>query len=450
MSPFPRFPALLSVARFLFVLAASCLMASSLPAITIKGSNGKAVQFHTVQSATPKGLTAKMTADGNVIGITWDKIDLNALAIDHPDIYAAYQKTTAGESVDLGMTDVAPDATSARPAEAPPKYPGWIEVQSGKIEFMLQLPPGEPRGILLLSLDDYGEPFEWVRVHERGTGAWGDFQNKHSFALLTYDANPGEKFSDPTVAPAFMSADKGSGAALMSALKAYEGKLKKPGFSDLPIAVFGSGRTGAGFAYNFVHWKPESILAAVLCQGAFYDATPKEASVKVPIAFVWGEYDNRPELWHSENGPVPVHAKGVPMKSVWTSAMEFRAPANPSPLIEYFGKRYLLEMIPLRMPKEPVTPPAPEPDPAAAKPAEGTAPAAPAEATPPTRAPLEIPELNRGAGMVGNLETGETTNISDPGKVLGENETFLPNAAIAKLWKELLKGELEPPARPAL
>lgn len=431
-------------ARALLCLLLLTLGGSPLKAITIKGSNGKAVEFHTIEGATPKGLTAKMSADGAVIGITWDKIDLEALALEHPDIFAAYQKTTGGESVTLGMSDAAPGAAAGAAAAAPPKYPGWVEVQSGKIEFMLQLPQGEPRGLLLLSLDDYGAPFQWLRIHERGSGVWSEFQNKHSFALLTYDANPEHIAVDPTAVMPFMAADKGSGAALLAALKSFETKLKKPGLAELPIAVFGSGRTGAAFAYNFIHWKPERILAAALCQGAFYDAAPTESSVAVPIAFVWGQYDNRPELWHSENGPIQAHAKGVPMKSVWTSAMEFRAPANPSPVSEHFGKQYLLETIPTRMPKEPAAPPAAAPDASAEKPAEGTPAAAPEVAPAPPAAP-EIPPLRREAGMVGNLETGETTNLSDAGRVLGEDETFLPNAKIAELWKKLLNGELEPP-----
>ncbi len=404
------------------------------PAITIKGANGKAVEFHTIQSAAPKGLAAKMAADGPVIGVTWDKIDLAALATEHPDIFAAYERTKAGETVELGLTDGAPDGGTPRAESAPPKYPGWLEVQAGKMEFMLQLPTGEPRGILLLSLDDYGESFHWVMTHERGSGPWADFQNKHSFALLAYHAHEDRKGGDPTVPMAFMSAEKGSGAAVLSALKALETKLKKPGLAELPIAIYGIGRAGSAFAYSFMNWKPERVLAAAITSGAFYDAAPTEASAKVPVVFVWGEYDNRPEIWHSENDSVKAHANGAALKSVWTSAMESKATSSPSAGIEYFGKAYLLEMIPLRMPKEPGASQVPA-DPAVAP------------ASPPAPSTVVLSEVRRDAGMIGNLETGETTNIADPQQVVGEDETFLPNANVAKIWKMLLNQELEPPAK---
>lgn len=440
MSSSPRLPTLF------LALAVYGLLATALPAITIKGSNGKAVQFHTIQSATPKGLTAKMTADGNVIGVTWDKIDLTVLATEHPDIFAAYERTKAGESIELGLTDAAPEGT-----DAITKYPGWTDAMVGKTEYILQLPAGEPRGILLLSLDDDGDAAGRLVGHQRGSGAWGEFQNKHSFALLSYDAREDGERGDPTVADPRMFAEKGSGAALLSALKTIEGKLKKPGLSDLPIAIFGEGRWGTAFGYSFLSWKPERIIAASFIKGAFYDSAPKETSVKVPAVFIWGEYDNRPEIWKSDNSSVPIHAKAASLKSVWTSAMEFRGTSDPTAAVDYFGKQYLLEMIPLRMPKpvevpEPAPAPAPEPG-ASAAPA---APASPEEAPPVVAAPPVIPDIKREAGMIGNLATGETTNIKDPEQAVGEGETFLPNAAIAKLWKELLKGELEPPGKTSL
>ena len=59
--------------RFLpfFLMVWSLLPVLSVSAITLKGSNGRAVEFHTIKSATPKGITAQMVPDGPVLGIPW-------------------------------------------------------------------------------------------------------------------------------------------------------------------------------------------------------------------------------------------------------------------------------------------------------------------------------------------------------------------------------------------
>lgn len=421
------------------VAVSICFGTPAAHAITLKGSNGKEVEFHSIHTATPKGITAQIAADSPVIGIPWEKLDLTALATDHPEIHAAYLKAQAGETVTLagiseGMKKEETE-TPEKPAEAPPKYEGWVEVQVGKMEFMLQLPGAEPRGVLLISTSDYGSPFTMVSHHERGNGVWSEFQDKHAFALLSYDARTREP--DPRVLPEFVKSDMKGGQAVLSALSAFASKLNKPALADLPIAVYGAERTGAAFAYNFIQNHPERVLAATLSKGAFYDVEPTAESVKVPVMFLWGEYSNDAELWASENTELAVLAKVAPMKPFWTNAREFRGSGDLNAAVEYFGKQYLREMIPLRMPAE---------APAPAKPAEGEAAEAPAEAAPAPASKPKLKDLDRSKGMVGNLETGETTNLSDPDKVMGENETYLPNQTVAKLWKQLLEGTLEAPA----
>ena len=56
---------------------AAVVLVWALPAsaITLTGSNGRAVEFFLIKSATPKGITAQMVADGPVLGMFRDGDD---------------------------------------------------------------------------------------------------------------------------------------------------------------------------------------------------------------------------------------------------------------------------------------------------------------------------------------------------------------------------------------
>jgi hypothetical protein len=434
--------------RFLpfFLMVWSLLPVLSVSAITLKGSNGRAVEFHTIKSATPKGITAQMVPDGPVLGIPWEKLDLAALETDQNAIYEAYLRTKEGETIELDLAE----GMAAKPADpdappAPPKerYIGWMDTKVGAIEFMLQMPAAKPRGVLVISLDDYGDAFRNVQGHEKGSGVWSEFQNKHDLALLSYSLGSGQE--DPTKLDSFVFAHKGSGKTLLTALKNFATKIKEPGFADLPIALYGAGRTGAAFVYNFVQAHPERVLAAVVSKGAFYDAEPTEASAKVPMLFIWGEYCSKHELWQSENSAEPILAKYASRKPNWTNSRELRGRDEQNLEVEYMAKQYLLKVIPGRMPEvKPPAPPVLEPDPAA-KPAEG-APAAETKPEPPPEPEIPEPvELDRAKGSVGNIKTGVVVKISDPAAELGPDETFIPNGEVATIWKKFILGELEAP-----
>ena len=437
---------------------ASFLLASLLPlctasAITLKGSNGRAVEFHVIQSATPKGITAQMVPDGPILGIPWEKLDIAALEADQKILYDAYLRAKQGETIELNLDETMPAEPSepAAPKPPPDKYRGWMDTKVGAVEFMLQMPAAKPRGILVISLDDFGDAFRYVMGHEKGNGVWSDFQNKHDLALLSYSLGSGR--SDAEKLENFALSHKGSAKTLLTALKNFATRIKEPAFADLPIALYGAGRTGAAFVYNFVQSHPERVLAATVSKGAFYDAEPSEASVKVPMLFVWGEYSNNAERWRSENSAESILAKYAAMKPNWTNGREFRGRDEQNLLVEYMAKQYLLEVIPTRMPEEGAAPaPAPEAKPDApeeeGKPAEGESAgetASAAEAPPEPEIPKPV-ELDRSKGSVGTIETGVVVKMTDPTAELGPGETFLPNAKVAALWKEYILGELEPPA----
>jgi hypothetical protein len=435
-----------------------CFPGGEARAITLTGSNGRAVEFHLIKSATPKGLTAQMVADGPVIGITWDKLDLAALERDHKAIHDAYLKTKQGETVELNL-DKSPSATmpapgggtAPAPADAPPpeRYPGWIEAKAGAITFMMQLPSNPAKGILLVSVDDFGQAFERLAGHERGRGAWGAFQSKHDFALLTYDYARADKTLDPTVIDEFVFAEKGSGKLLESAIKDMAVKAKQPALAELPIAIYGAERTGAAFAYNLVQYRPGRVIAAVVSKGAFYDGEPSAESAKVPMLLIWGEYCNNHEIWKSENHAESVLSKTAALNPNWTNGREFRGQSDLNPVVEHLGKQYLLEMLKVRLPDgKPAAPageskpeaggePKPEPSPASAggdSPGDGEG-----------GDTFGLIPIDRSKGSKGNVETGEVTQLTDPAAPLTAEETFLSNDAVAKLWKAFILGELEAP-----
>lgn len=441
---------------FLRLAIAAFFVSAALPvsAITLTGSNGRAVEFFLIKSATPKGITVQMVADGPILGIPWAKLDLKALEENQKLIFSAYERTKDGETVelDLGATPAPPasaDGTPGAPAtpSTAPKYPGWSDTKIGNIEFMIQLPAGVPKGVLLLSLDDFGDAFRYVQIHERGSGLWSDFQNKLGFALLSYDL--GKNTRDATKIDEFIYAQKGSGKALISALNDFAVKLKQPALSEVPIAIYGAERTGAAFAYHFAQWMPERTLAVSLSKGAFYDAEPTEASLKVPIMFIWGQYCTNAQLWGSENSAEPILAKYASKAPNWSSGREFRGKDEQNPEVIYFGQQYLLETIPMRLNERKPKPAAPKPEAVEADEKAGEAKppvqpdAKPEEEPEEEKTPL-IRELDRSKGMMGNLATGDVFQITDPAAAPGENETFLPNAKIGGLWKKFLEGELEP------
>lgn len=443
----------------LLFLVWSLLPSFSASAITLTGSNGRAVEFHSIKSATPKGITAQMVPDGPVLGIPWEKLDLAALETDQKAIWEAYLRTKEGETIELSLEGTMADKSAgaetdpASPSSPPQqKYMGWMDTKVGSVEFMLQMPAAKPRGVLVLSLDDFGDAFRYVMGHEKGSGVWSDFQNKHDLALLTYSLGSGNQ--DPTKLDDFTFAQKGSGKTLLTAMKNFATKIKEPGFADLPIALYGAGRTGAGFVYNFVQTHPDRVLAAAVSKGAFYDAEPTEASVKVPMLFVWGQYCTNHELWQSENSAEPILAKYAAMKPNWTNGREVRGRDEQNLIVEHMAKQYLLAMIPARMPEaKPEPAPAPAPDPAAtpaagtpAVPAEGAAAAETKPEPPPAPEVPEPVELDRSKGSVGNIKTGEVVKITDSSAEFGPDETFIPNGDVAKVWKPYILGELEPPA----
>lgn len=435
-----------------FYLTGTCLsiiflvVAPLASAITLTGANGRAVEFAGIKDATPKGITAQLTPEADLIGVPWSKLDLAALERDQKLIFAAYKRAKDGETIELNLGSYAENTPAdGKPKTAMPKYKGWIETQVGSTEFMIQLPLGKPRGILLLAIGDRGYSFRYVMGHEKGAGPWSSFQNKYDMALMTYRFEDND--DDPTTLNEFAYAEKRSGAAVEAAIESLATKLKNPDLIDLPIAVYGSGQLGASFSYHFTMWKPERVLAAVCSQGAFYDAVPNEAAAAVPILFGWGEYSNVDELWDSENSAEAVLAKHASLKPNWTAGREFRGSNGLSPVLDHFEKSYLMEVVGMRLPERVEEKPEPKEEPE--EKTEGEDSETEEEEPEEEKGPSVLP-LDRAKGYIGTIKGGETLKIEDPAAEIPEGKTFIPNSKVAQMWKLLVTGELIPPPPPSV
>lgn len=445
-APGPR-PAVL-----LALLVLGCTVTTQ--AITLTGSNGRAVEFVGIKDATPKGLTAKVGEEAPLLGIPWEKLDLAALQQEHPEIHAAYLATQRGETValNLGTFDTSPEMADS-PA-APPKrdrFPGWVDTEVAGGVYAMQLPAGEPRAILLVSAGGMGRSLDYFTGFELGTGQFAELQTKGQVALLSYQFDYRDR--DPRKMPDFAYADRGTGQAIIEAVAKIAAKAGRPELNELPFLVYGSERTGATLAYSLVHWKPEKILGAVMVKGGFYDAPPTEASVRIPILFMWGAYGNQTEIWGTEATAQKVLAEAAPMAPNWTGAPEFRGGDELNRGTDYFTNEYLMEILELRLVDENGEA---EGDDAATGDGEEDNDAADGEAaeeegdetpSPADGASARIRPLDRGEGYIGtvDVEEFEYRKIDDPDAALGENETFLPTLDIARRWEEYGEGTLEAP-----
>jgi len=410
--------------------------------LVLTGSNGREVTFAGIREATPQGLIAQMSAEGEPITIPWETLDLGALRERQPEIHAAYEAAQGGASVPLnlgvfgsGGRMAGSDGAAESEREVRQGYwPGWIDAQIGDVTFVMQMPAGPPRGILVYAVGDDGNAFHSLMGHELGSGQLGQLQAMHRLAIMSYEFKVQDR--DPTKLPEFAQVEKQSGAQFLLAIDRIAEQTGRPELKDLPIAVYGRDRVGASVAYHFVQWRPDRILAAVVSKGAFYEAPPREDATEVPVLFIEGQYSNRPEVWQSDNHFHSVFAHELVAKSNWTFATEFRAGGEMSLNSEYFGLKYLDEMVGARLPE--ASPPGPKPseedeDEETEDKPEETKPSAPL-----------LPAVDRSKGFVGKLREMETTKLQDPDAPLKDGETFIPTSDLARIWRGFVDGSLEP------
>ena len=440
-----RFSCLLSVAVLL-------LFSHLTDAITLTGANGRKVNFAGIKDARKGGVMVQMEPDGDLIPIRWEKLDLTALKDENALVYAAYELTREGKTIDINLGTFAPEGMEH--AEGKPntpvapkgRWPGWADVRAGGVQFLLQMPLGKPRGILLIAKGDDGNSFRFLMGHQKGSGVWGEFQNKYQLALLCYEYGYDEATFEIEKMDDFGFADKRSGEQILHAINQLAVKIGNPDIVDLPIAIYGTDRVGAALSYSFTQWKPERVMAGVAVKGAFFEADPTEASAKVPMVLAWGQYCNKHEIWKSEDVPKKVFEDHNSMPLNWTNAMEYRGRSEIDHLSEHFAREVLKELIELRIPdKAPDPPPEPKSDEEGddKKKEEDKKPEEPEKPEPP-----KIKEIDRSKGYIGVVKTGETRKVESADELPGPGETFIPTLKISQMWRDYVKGEFELPPPP--
>ena len=406
------------------------------PPVAMTGANGKVVQFLGIKSATPKGITVQMTKGGPLIGITWDKLDLEILQKDHPHIFAAYQSAiNDGETTVLNL-GAFEDVTVKKSKKI---VDGYYENSVSGIKFAIQMPAGKPKGVLVLLLDPFGESIYLLPRGFDRVSIYPDLRQKYRLALLAFNVPNARELALEAEDP-IVFVDKRSGPALVKVIELFGKDSGHPELAKLPILFHGVGKTGAAFAYNFTQWKPGRVLAAVVSNGAFYSQTPTKQSAKVPLLFLWGQYNEDPVRWKANNTREEVFKANAALKPNWVSAMEYHGRDHSSQLHDYFARQFLRQMIDLRTSKEKPKEAAPE------DPEEKQKEKQNGEKEEETEKPEPLfADIPRDSSYVGDMKTFEYSKIEDPDAPLGENQTWLPSEEFAKMWQAFGLGSLEPP-----
>lgn len=133
--------------------------------------------------------------------------------------------------------------------------------------------------------------------------AWQELARKYRLALVACFMQ----------GPDYHNAFRGTGDALLEALKKFAEQSSHPEVAQAPLLLYGES-AGGQFDYDFDLWKPERVMAFVVNKGGFYvDSEPDKHSCAVPGLFflgmtdkderikaitgIWTEGRNRGALW---------------------------------------------------------------------------------------------------------------------------------------------------------
>ena len=402
-------------------------------AVPITGANGTTVDFAGVKAATPAGLQVKILADGNVATVPWDKFDMAKMETEQPDLFTAYQKTQSGETVDLYLGVFAGEKPKPKMDETPaiPKsQQGFKEVTlngksgSGFKTMTVAMRDPSPNAKAIFVGAFGGGPGEemFSSIYlARGDGtSWDNFLAINKLVPVGVRVNTG--MPDPRKEPFFL-ADKGSGDALLQAIETLAKQSGRDDLAEAPIVIYGREVMGSALAYNLAQYKPERVVCAVAMNGpSFFTVEPTEASVKVPVLIVKGEYDDAYREWELEptldenskriDPPFEGYNRYVstlPMRPNWTRVIQPRGTGDINAVTEALGKAFVDAVIKQRF-------------------GGGT------------YADM-VPDI----AYMGNLEDKTVKNMPDDVGVLKPNETWLPDQVFASVWRQFLEGTLSPP-----
>lgn len=149
--------------------------------------------------------------------------------------------------------------------------------------------------------------------------AWRNFARRNSLALVGcfyQDLAHRETFIED-----YARAGSGSGQALLDALDAFAGDVKRPELSDSPLLLWGHS-AGGQFNYEFACWKPQRVMAFVVNKGGVYFThLAPEATRLIPGIFFVGEIDSE----FRKTSLLGIYSMNRRAHALWTLTVEPRA-----------------------------------------------------------------------------------------------------------------------------
>lgn len=317
-------------------------------ALEVPAANGRGVPVVGIQNATPAGLEVQIKVGEPVRVIAWDKLDLEKLRQQLPDIYGAFQKAEKGVTVaiDLGTFQKGP---AKEPEKTPEGMPGffpngkripqykddvWVTFRKpikaaanhgdGEAAFGIPLEVSTIKAVIVvLWLDpSRGTDFTIQEAH-----FLNDYCTENDFAILGINLKHREGADGPT----YQNASEGSGQIVLDALEHFAKAFEQPEINTVPLLVAGGTGASAGFAYNFAQWKPERVVAVCSARGAGHVAEPSPEGAKIPTLFLGVSLISLADV-HPEDGPFKTYERTRDQNPPWIYA-EF--PGNLSDSREY-------------------------------------------------------------------------------------------------------------------
>lgn len=402
--------------------------AASVAGVVLTGANGKAVDFAGIKKGGPEGLEVQVAVSGAPVVVPWEKFDLQKMATEAPEVFAAYEKAKTGATTELNLgvfapKPMSPPAPTPVPAPAVPQvisdYDAEVEIsgkgaESGvlRIHAVAVLPPSKkPEAVLILATGESGNSL--VNAPRVGGGLWRDFQSKVPVAIVACHVITPSGASLLGIDPGFVHPERGSGDLLLELLAAIGKKLDQKNWTTLPLIVYGHGITGAAWGFNLAQWKPSRMLGVIAAKGAYYATPVTDESLQVPVMFIKGLNDYRISDWKATQPLEEVYEANIARMPNWIFAIDPNGDHRESPVIYRMAQEFVLEIWNARKPGE-----------------DGV-----------------IPLIDRSRGWVGSLETAEISRLAAASTPLTKDQTWLPSAKFAPLWRDLALGVL-PPGEP--
>lgn len=369
-----------------------------------------------IKSATPSGLVVQIKKDDAPISIPWSKLDLDKLKEGLSQVHAAHLAALGGRTVELnlgsfgsqipGMTGdgevefvdrkVKKEAEGLYEVDVSPKTGETFQ----KASLALRIVPGrKPKAILVVSQGMGGNGLLYATADS--AGILQPFLNANDLAIMGTFFHA--KAADRSVIPYYL-ASKGSGRAVEDAIKQIADRANMPELAEVPLLIYGRDIGGAAFAYNFTQWKPERVVGAVAAKGAFLAHEATEASAKVPLLLIVGEFDNTFEFFQAAPLPGEVFGRYADKKPLWTYALEPHAGADFNQSGYDLATSFLQWALNNRL-KE-----------------DGS-----------------LADIERTEGYVGNAEDGSYEKLEED-IALPTTQTWLPSDDFAKAWSKFVTG----------